>query len=116
MSIAGTLRDISEESKLNSAEKVGLKAIAKKYAELEKEIAKLKAELKSANDGVDHGNEVIEDLVKQNDKIKAENAKMKDEVAKLRRLLQDALPHIECNNESQSGLITEIGQFLEETE
>lgn len=33
---------------------------------------------------------------------------------KLRKLLQDALPHIECKNNSQSGLITEIGEYLEQ--
>ncbi len=33
---------------------------------------------------------------------------------RLRELLQDALPHIECKNNSQSGLITEIGEYLQQ--
>jgi len=31
---------------------------------------------------------------------------------RLKALLQAALPNIECKNNSQSGLITEIGEFL----
>ena len=30
------------------------------------------------------------------------------------RLLRDALPHIECVDSNQSGLISEIGEFLDE--
>ncbi len=41
---------------------------------------------------------------------------LKTENKKLRELLQDALPHIECKNNSQSGLITEIGEFLEQAQ
>ena len=36
-----------------------------------------------------------------------------ERIKKLRELLQEALPHIECKNNSQSGLITEIGEYLE---
>jgi len=43
-----------------------------------------------------------------------EELKAKDaDIERLRQLLKDALPHIECKNASQSGLITEIGQVLE---
>jgi len=46
-----------------------------------------------------------------------EYEKLKAENAKLRYLLQNALPHIECINIEQSNLITEIGKTLEgETE
>jgi len=33
---------------------------------------------------------------------------------RLRELLQAALPYIECKNNSQSGLITEIGEYLQQ--
>ncbi len=39
--------------------------------------------------------------------------KAQKERGELRGLLQDALPHIECKSNSQSGLITEIGEFLQ---
>ena len=47
----------------------------------------------------------FEDGKRNADELEAENFK-------LRELLQDALPHISCNNASQSGLITEIGELL----
>lgn len=37
-----------------------------------------------------------------------------DEYEKLVKFLKDALPHIECKNNSQSGLITAIGEYLEQ--
>lgn len=38
--------------------------------------------------------------------------KVVEENKRLRGMLRDALPHIECKNDSQSGLITEIGEYL----
>ncbi len=53
-------------------------------------------------------NELQDETDKQKERIKDLEA----ENEKLRKLLQDALPHIECKNNSQSGLITEIGELL----
>ena len=36
------------------------------------------------------------------------------EIEMLRKLLREALPHIECKTRAQSGLITEIGEYLQE--
>ncbi|KKL61793.1 hypothetical protein LCGC14_2191760 [marine sediment metagenome] len=44
--------------------------------------------------------------LEREDKLKAENKR-------LRSFLQDALPHIECMTNSQSSLITAIGEYLQ---
>lgn len=41
------------------------------------------------------------------------NKELEDENTRSMSLLQAALPHIECKNNSQSGLITEIGEYLQ---
>ena len=38
------------------------------------------------------------------------------EIERLRKLLRDALPNIECQNNFQSGLISAIGKYLESVE
>ncbi len=40
------------------------------------------AELASANDGVEHGNEVIEDSIKKNSELQDENDRLKEEIKK----------------------------------
>lgn len=47
-------------------------------------------------------------------RIAKEVKELEVEVERLQELLQSALPHIECKNNSQSGLITEIGEYLEQ--
>ena len=53
------------------------------------------------------------DLVPKILSLVERNKELEVEKKRLRELLRDALPHIECNNNSQSGLITEIGEYLE---
>lgn len=38
---------------------------------------------------------------------------LEEQLTKARGLLREALPHIECNSYSHSGLITAIGEYLE---
>lgn len=38
--------------------------------------------------------------------------KLQAELDQAKRLLEEALPHIECRNNTQSGLITAIGKYI----
>lgn len=55
---------------------------------------------------------LIETLRAVADKLEAENKQQAAEIERLKKLLRDALPHIECRNDYQSGLITKIGETL----
>ena len=71
------------------------------------------AVIKGYNKARDIGIQACETLEatknKQIKRLEAENEKTQ-------KLLQEALPHIECKNNSQSGLITEIGEYLQALE
>ncbi len=47
------------------------------------------------------------------EKAKPDMLDLLDEIERLQGLLREALPHIECENPAQSGLITEIGEYID---
>lgn len=57
----------------------------------------------------------IAGLVAQLAELKEQLTLANEKAGRLEGLLRDALPHIECETSSQSGLITEIGEALKET-
>ena len=54
----------------------------------------------------------LELVIEKDAQIVVHKCDLQAENKQLRELLRDALPHIECTNATQSGLITEIGQAL----
>ena len=71
------------------------------------QIAKLQSELDTLSvESLDIQQAAEQNLTKQIDELQAE-------LDKTQELLREALPHIECVNGLQSGLITEIGEYFE---
>ena len=56
----------------------------------------------------------LDDATKEYDRVTVRAVLQAIKYEWLKELLQNALPHIECRNEFQSGLITEIGEYLSE--
>jgi chromosome segregation ATPase len=73
-----------------------------------KQIQQLQAEIKEYKkalpQGMNFGSPFNEVALKMTEKDK--------EIKQLEKLLNDALPHIDCRNHEQNNLITEIGQAL----
>ncbi len=82
---------------------------------LKTEIKKLKAKNEELRQGIiNDRNDVVLVPKKIYEKIYDHLEKFEADNKRLRSFLEDALPHIECTNNSQSGLITitAIGEYL----
>lgn len=76
-------------------------------AKYKQRVSKLTSECLTVENDLSESYKRINGAKEEKRLLQAENERLKE-------LLQAALPNIECKNNSQSGLITEIGEFLSE--